>query len=140
MSKEKIILCFIAVVIGLGVASLGYYLYQGTKVLPIEKQKTVSIANTPSPTPSVLLSLDEPKDENVYATRVIKVSGKTNPDATIVVLTDTDQDVLTPAKDGSFSTTVTIDTGENTIQVTAVGKNGDSNTINRTVTYSTESF
>lgn len=140
MNKEKIILCFIAVAIGLGVASLGYYLYQGTKVLPIEKQKTVSIANAPSPAPSVPLSLDEPKDENVYTTRIIKVSGKTNPDAIIVVLTDTDQDVLAPAKDGSFSTTVTIDAGENTIQVTAVGKNGDSNTVNRTVTYSTESF
>ncbi len=93
-----------------------------------------------SPKPAVTLVIDEPKDESVSNTRVIKVSGKTDPDAMIIVLTDTDESVLNPTITGEFSTTVTIETGANPIQITAIGKNGETNTIERTITYSTESF
>ena len=140
MTKEKIILSFVAIIIGLTVAGGAFYFYQSTKVIPQEQQIPITINPSPSPTPKVLLTVDEPKDENVYDSRVIKITGKTDPNATIIVLTDTDEDVLIPTLTGDFSTTVTIDTGQNVIQITAINKNGDTNTINRTVTYSTESF
>lgn len=140
MSKEKVILSFVVATTGLIAAGIVFYFYQSAKVIPIEKQ-TVSLLNpSPTPKPSVLLSVDEPTDEAVYQTRVIKISGKTDPNAMIVILTDTDEDVVNPTSSGDFSTTVTINTGENVIQISAIGKNGDINTINRTVTYSTESF
>lgn len=140
MTKEKIILAFVAILIGLLAATGIFYLYQKTKVLSPEKQKTVSVIPTTTPRPLVLLTLDEPKDENIYDNRVVKVSGKTDSDALIIVLTNSDQQVLNPTATGDFSTTVTIGSGANFIQVTAVGKNGDTNTIERTVSYSTESF
>lgn len=141
MSKEKVILSFVAIMVGLTVAGVGFYLYQTTKVLPIEKQES-SIVTKPSPTPkpTVTLVIDEPKDEAVVDKPVIKVSGKTDPDAMIVILTDTDEQVLNPTPTGDFSTTITIESGANIIEITAVGKNGDTNSIERTVTYSTESF
>lgn len=140
MSKEKVILSFVAVTVGLVVAGTGFYFYQGTK-LPSEKQHS-SIAVNPSPTPksSVSLSLDEPKDEAVFDNRVVKISGKTDPGAMIVILTDSDEQVLNPSVTGEFSTTTTIDRDATVLKITAIAKNGDTNTIERTVTYSTESF
>lgn len=140
MTKEKIILSFVAITIGLVVGGGAFYFYQSTKVIPKTEQNPITVKPNPSPLPKVLLTVDEPRDENVYDSRVIKISGKTDPNATIVVLTDTDEDILTPTTTGDFSTTVTINAGENVIQITAINKNGDTNTINRTVTYSTESF
>lgn len=140
MSKEKIILSFVAIIIGLVVAGGAFYFYQSTKVIPTQSQNPITVKPSPSPLPKVLLTVDEPKDEGVYDTRIIKISGKTDPSATIVILTDTDEDVLTPTTTGDFSTTVTINIGQNVIQITAINKNGDTNTIDRTVTYSTESF
>lgn len=140
MTKEKIILSVMAIFIGLLVASGAFYFYQKTKVLPPEEEKTVSVKPSPTPKPSVLLTVDEPKDESIYDNKIVKVSGKTDVDAMIVVLTDTDEDVLKPSQTGDFSTTVTIGNGANFVQITAVGKNGDTNTIERTVSYTSESF
>ncbi len=140
MSKEKIILSFVAITIGLVVGGAAFYFYQSTKVIPKEQQTPITVKPNQSPLPKVLLTVDEPKDENVYTNRVIKIIGKTEPNATIVILTDTDEDVLIPTTTGDFSTTVTINTGQNVIQITAINKDGDTNTIVRTVTYSTESF
>ena len=97
MSKEKIILSFVATIIGLIVAGGGFYFYQSTKVIPKELQKPISIINSSvAPKPTVTLFIDEPKEEAVYNTRVIKVSGKTDPGATILILTNTDENVLNP--------------------------------------------
>lgn len=141
MSKEKVILSFVAIMIGLAVAGVGFYLYQSTKVLPQEKQES-SVRVRPSPTlsPSVLLVIDEPKDETVVDNPVIKITGKTDPEAMIVILTDSDEQVLNPTASGNFSTTVTLEKGTNVIEITAVGQDGDTNSIERTVTYTTEAF
>lgn len=140
MTKEKIILSFVAVLIGLLVASGVFYFYQQTKVISPEKQKTVLTQPSPTPKPLVLLVVDELLDEKIYDTKVVKISGKTEPDALIVILTENSEDVLSPAKNGDFSTTVTLENGANLIQITAIGKNGGTNTIERTVSYSSESF
>lgn len=140
MTKEKIILSITAVLIGLLAASAVFYFYQGTKVIPIDKQKTVLIKPSPTPKPSVLLVIDEPTDEKIYDTRVIKISGKTDPDALIVILTENSEEVLNPTKNGDFSTTITLENGANLLEITAVGKNGDTNTIERTVSFAAENF
>lgn len=140
MNKEKVILSFVAVTVGLIVAGIAFYFYQQTKIIPPQLQKPISINPNPSPKPKVILAVNEPADESVSQTKVIKVSGKTDPNALIVILTGSDEDVITPTKTGDFSTTITLNNMENSIQITAVAPNGDTNTINRTVTYSTESF
>lgn len=140
MTKEKIILSFVAVLIGLLAASAIFYFYQQTKVISKDLQKTVLTRPSPTPKPSVILTVDEPADEKIYDTKIVKISGKTEPDALIVILTENSEDVLNPAKNGDFSTTISLENGTNLIQITAVGKNGDTNTIERTVSYSSESF
>ncbi len=141
MKQERVILSFIMVVIGLLVAGVAFYVYQGTKTIPGSKT-TVSVA-TPTPTPigaSVYLSLNSPVNESVVDNKTVTVSGKTTPDATIVIITNSDQKVVQPSGQGDFSTTVIITSGTNLIRVTAFGSDGQSETMQRTITYSTEDF
>ncbi len=141
MKQERVILSFIMVVIGLLVAGVAFYIYQGTKTIPVSKT-TVSVA-APTPTPigaSVYLNVNSPANESVVDNKTVTVSGKTTSDATIVIMTNSDQKVVKPSGQGDFSTTVIITSGANLIRVTAFGSDGQSETIQRTITYSTEDF
>lgn len=141
MKKEKVVLAFIAALIGLLVAGIAFYLYQSTKVVSPSKLKTSQVASpTPTPTSENFLTANQPKDEDVVNKKVVIVSGKTSPDATVVMLTSLDQQVVNPSTDGDFSTTVNIDDGENVIEITAALPNGQQSTVKRTVTFSTEEF
>lgn len=140
MTKEKIILSVVAILTGLLVATGAFYIYQSTKTLSPLQEKPISINPSPSPKPQVLLTVDEPKDESIADNKVVKISGKTDSDALVLVLTNSDEQVLNPSQTGDFSTTVTIGDGSNLVQITAIGKNGDTNTIERTVSYTTQSF
>ena len=141
MKQERVILSFIMVLIGLLVAGVAFYIYQGTKTVPVSKT-TVSVA-TPTPTPignSIYLNIDNPADESVTDNKTVTVSGKTTSDATVVVITNSDQKVIQPSGQGDFSTTITIAEGANLIRVTAFSSDGQSVTVQRTITYSTEDF
>lgn len=141
MKKERAILSFIAIGIGLMFAGIAFYLYQGTKTIP-SNSKTVAIEK-PVPTPeksSLFLTVNEPDDEKVYNKKVINVSGKTIADAVVIILTDSDQEVIRPTKTGEFSTTMTIEDGENNLEITAIAPNGEDKIVRQTVTYSTEEF
>lgn len=141
MSKEKVVLSFIAVVFGILVTGVAFYLYQTTKTIPKEKIKTIKILSpNPSPKPSIYLTIKEPDDEIVVGKKVVTVSGTTAKDATIVVLSPVDEDVVKPAGTGDFSTTINIDTGQNNIEITAISPNGGETKVNRTVTFSTDEF
>jgi hypothetical protein len=141
MKQERIILSFIMVLIGLLVAGVAFYFYQGTKT--ISNPKTTVVVVTPSPTPianSVYLNVNSPTDESVTDNKTVTVAGQTTPNATIVIITNSDQEVLQPSGQGDFSTTVTIADGENLIRITTFAADGQSTSIQRTITYSTEDF
>lgn len=142
MKKEKFILSSVAVFFGLLVAGIFFYLFQATKTIPEPTAtKTISLAS-PSPTgsPTVFLTLDQPKDEEVVDSKVLIVSGKTASNAVVVVITDSFENVITPSEKGDFSTTVNLDNGQNILEVTAIAPNGESLTVKKTVTYSLEEF
>lgn len=144
MKAEKIVISFIAVAIGILVAGGAFYFYQRTKTIPEEESETRSIAvskkPTPSPKPSIFLTVESPKDEEVFDQKTITISGKTDPEATIFISTAVNDQVLEPARNGNFSTTQTIQDGQNRIEITAISKNGEETTVVRTVTFSTEVF
>ncbi len=141
MKQERVIVSFIMVIIGLLVAGVAFYIYQGTKSVP--SSKTTIVAGSPTPTPittSVYLNVDNPTDESVVGNKTITVSGKTTPDATIVIITNSDQKVIAPSEVGDFPTRIAITDGTNLIRITAFGSDGQSTTIQRTITYSTDDF
>ena len=143
MKTERLILSFVALLIGLGVAGAAFYFYQSTKVIKKEdKPKTISILS-PTPTPDIsgyVLTIDSPKDEEVVSRKTITISGKTASDATVIITTETDEQVISPAKNGNFNTTQTIIDGANILQITAVFPDGGEKHVTKTVCYTSESF
>ena len=145
MKTEKIVISFIALIIGIIFAGLAFYFYQSSKVIPVSDTKRV-ILTSPSPKSedksenAVLLIIDSPKDEEVIDKKTVTISGKTAADAIIIISTQTNDQVVTPAANGNFSTTATLTDGVNIIEVTAVNSQGLETKISRMVTFSNESF
>ena len=144
MKAEKVILSFVAVLIGLVAAGAAFYLYQMTQTVPSSQNKPITVATniTPIPTPDNgnFLNLDQPADESVSDKQQITVSGTTSKNSTIIISTEDDDDVVTPAGNGSFTTTETIPQGTSLLEVTSVFPDGTEQKIVRTVTFSTEQF
>ncbi|HVT01153.1 MAG TPA: hypothetical protein VHE53_02855 [Patescibacteria group bacterium] len=140
--RERIIIVFIAIAIGLLITTLIYFLYQQTKSIPNRTNKIVLNDVSPSPTPksSQYLTVDQPTDESISSKRSIQVKGKTNPNSMVVVSTNQEDIVGQATSDGAFSVSVTIDAGSNKILVRSISKDGVEAQVNRVVTYSTEDF
>lgn len=142
MKREKIVLAFIAALIGLLVAGILFFIYESTKTVstsdlqanPITTQKEGSSAS------NSFLTVSRPVDESVVGSKVVEITGKTKPDATVAILTPIDEKVIAPTSSGDFSTTVNIDSNQNLIEITAILKDGRQQKILRTVTFSTEKF
>lgn len=142
MKAERVILSFVAVVVGLIAAGGAFYLYQMTKVVDNDKPLTLmqKVSVSPTPDKANLLTVDSPKDEDVTNKKVITVSGKTRPDATVIVTAEDADEAITPASNGNFSTSLSIPSGTTIIYITALFPNGEEQTIAKTVTFSTEDF
>lgn len=141
MKTEKLILSFIATFFGLLVAGLAFYIFQSAKTVTPQSTKIVSfVSPSPTPIPSVFLTIDRPKDEDVVNSKVLVISGKTTSNAVIIILTHASEDVITPSSNGDFSTTVNLSDGQNVLEVIAIAPNGESITAKKTVTYSQEEF
>lgn len=141
MRKEKIILSFIAATIGILFALGIFFFYQSTKTLRDSQIKKITIESpTPNPTQGLFLNITSPKDEEVVSSQNIKISGKTMPNAKIVIISDSLEEAATADKDGNFSTTITLSDDENILQITAISQNGETVKAQRTVTYTSESF
>ncbi len=144
MRAEKILLSFVAVLVGLVAAGGAFYLYQATRTVPATKPKQLAIAPTPTTTPQSdkehLLNVDNPKDESVFDKKLVTVSGKTVKGTVLTVSTEDSDEVVKPADNGDFTLTVTIPNGTSIMQIDAVFPDGTEKKITRTVTFSTESF
>jgi hypothetical protein len=141
MKQERVILSFIMVLIGLLVAGGLFFFYQSTKTVSPSTTTIVNrITPTPTPKPKLYLSLNQPTDEQVVSNKTLSISGKTNPGATLIIITGADQQVIQPSTQGDFSTTITLDDGQNLIEMHSILPSGETIMIRRTVTYSTEDF
>lgn len=143
MKAERVILSFIAVIVGLVAAGAAFYLYQMTReVSDSDKSLQLIQKATVSPTPDKanLLTVDSPKDEEVTNKKTVTVSGKTRPDATVIITAEDSDEVIEPASNGNFSASLSIPNGTTIIYITAVFPNGEEQTIVKTVTFSTEDF
>jgi len=141
MKAERIILSLIAIFVGLLVAGGGFYIYQMTKQIPQDKADTITIKShaTPTPRSNNYLVVDSPKDEAIVSSKTITISGKTVPKSTIIVSTESSDEVVEPAQSGSFSLTQTIN-DVSLISITAVFPDGTEQTVQKTVSYVTEEF
>lgn len=117
------------------IGSSGYGLYkhftQGQPNLDWTKNGTV----TTQPL-SLNLDLNSPEDEILVNDKSVLVSGKTLPNASVLI-TDESKETATTADDkGDFSKVVTLDDGLNHLVITSFDSEGDSKTVNKTIYYS----
>lgn len=142
MGKEKIVLSIIAILLGLFVAGGAFYIYQLTRSInePTATQPIPTTRPTPIPKNSNFLILEDPKDEQIFSKRIINITGKTPPDATIIVSTQSTDQVVAPSKNGDFTLTHTLENGVNILKVTSIFQNGEEQSVTRAVTSTTEEF
>lgn len=140
MKQERVILSFIMVVIGLLVAGAAFYFYQTSKVVSTNSSVSINPSPTEIPKPTIFLSINSPINEIVVSSKTLIISGKTLPQATVIIVTNSDQLVVKPSSQGDFSTTITLENDQNLIRMFALSPNGETVTVQRTVTYSTTSF
>lgn len=150
MKKELVIAILIGLLIGFGLAA-GFWSKTKTSSIKLgflqknNQQKNDNITTvTPKPTiekdKEVQLKIINPENEIVHEEEDLTVQGKTNPNATVVVIWEEGEDILVANDDGSFETKITLIGGENKVKVTAYNDNGDKTSQTLTVTYSTADF
>lgn len=143
MNKEKIVLSIIAILLGLFVAGGAFYIFQITRSInEPEPIKSVSPSSTPTQITQNgnFLIIDSPKNEEVFGKRIIDIKGKTTKGATIIISTESVDQVVTPNTNGNFTLTLTLEDGLSIIKFTAVFVDGSEQSITRTVTTTTEEF
>lgn len=142
MKKETVFLSIGALLVGLLVAGGAFYAYQLLNKPADNKPATITLNASPTPVSSNSdeLMVDEPQDETVVTNKSVKISGKTLPGSTVIVTSENDEQVATPADNGNFSLTTTIGDDVNIIEVIAILPSGEEKKVVRTITYSKESF
>ena len=138
--RERLIIVFVAVAIGLIVTTLIFFLYQQTKTIPNQPKNAGSqISATPTRSPNYL-TIDEPQDELLSDRRLLQVKGRTHAEDMVIVSTNQEDKVVRPTSDGKFAVSITIDAGANIIVVRSIAPDGSEEKESRTVTFSTEEF
>lgn len=138
--KERIVIVFIAVALGLFVTTIGFLLYQQTKVLPKGTGINPGVIKQQEEKSNLYLSIEKPENETLTDTRTVVITGKTNPENTITASTNQEDIVTTPSKDGSFSISIAIDTGVNKLITRAISPTGEVKIDTRVITFSQEDF
>ncbi len=88
------------------------------------------------PPATFALNLDSPDNNLLVFNKNLIISGNTNPNASVLISTLSNDSVITSKPDGTFSTDLTLDPGENNLKVVVFDKNGDSRSQERTIYYS----
>lgn len=92
---------------------------------------------TPTPIPQLSLTITAPKDNSISNEEKIEVSGKTAPQAIVVILYQEGEKILEADEKGSFDTEITLAGGANEIEISAHDQEGNETTQILTVVYST---
>ncbi len=87
---------------------------------------------------SLRLDLDQPDHDSLVFSSSIIVSGKTGPGNTVLISTETKDLVINSKPDGTFSTILNLDEGENQVTAVVFDSTGDFRSAERTVYYSKE--
>lgn len=136
LSRETIFAILAGLALGT-LAALGAWKISQKKeiTLPISQQE----AGLP-PKATFTLILTQPENETLLNKPEAFVSGKTQPGAQIIINGPFDDQMLTASDNGSFSTKVTLEEGQNEIVLTALTADGLEKSETRTVAYTKEEF
>lgn len=139
--KERIVIIFIAVTLGLLFTTIGFFLYESSK--PAKKITPTPVAEKSEPIlkkEDITLTISEPNDEIIVSSRTVRVRGKTDPQNTVIISTNEEDEVVKPTSLGDFTATVSIDAGVNKLIIQAITPDGEKKEIIQTISFSSEEF
>lgn len=138
MRKEVVFAIVLGISLGLILAFGVYQANKATNTTPKVAQ------NSNTPTPSVtqapndsLLNVVNPQDGQIYNQSIATVSGSTRADNMLTVISENDELFVKPNPDGTFEAQISLDSGLNNIQVTAITPQGQKQAVNLKVVYTT---
>ena len=85
-----------------------------------------------------LLTINSPEDNQVTDIASVKIAGKTNPQALIVIYSQDNEGVLEASQDGSFSINFPLSERLNEITIINQTKDGEEKSVTRDIYYSRE--
>jgi hypothetical protein len=145
MNKDALLATVIGFVVGLVITGVLLLAPRFAGYLPKISFPSFSFGknNTPtSPTPSATaagFSIDSPLPDSIESTADLLVSGSAEAGATVVIQTDSDDEVVLVKDDGKYAGKVTLTEGKNDLTVTSYTKTKqEAKTI--TVFYTPEEF
>ncbi len=138
--KERIVIIFIAVTLGLLATTIGFFFYESSKPLKEVTTKPTLSSMQPFPKDKITLNITEPKDEAITANRSVRVKGKTDPGNSVIISTNQEDLVVSPTPQGDFTATITIDAGVNKLVVEAISPDGDNKKVIQTISFTSEQF
>lgn len=139
--KERLIIIVLAVVSGLIITTVAFFIYQNfINGSNSAKESSSNAQITPQPTKNLLLEISEPADGSLTDNRTISVKGVTNPENVVVVSSNQEDNSGKPSSDGNFSITITIDAGANFLVVRSIAPDGTEIKKEIVITYTTEEF
>lgn len=135
--KERIVIIFIAVTLGLLVTTIGFFLYESSKPSkPVDNKVPTKNATRPALNDEITLTVTSPQNESLTSNRTIQVKGKTDPQNVIIISTNEEDTVVSPTESGDFTASLSIDTGVNKLIVEAVAPNGNNKKDVRVISFS----
>ncbi len=124
MKKEVIVAIVFGFIIGLTIA---FGAYNANKSLQQAKNKPTpsspAASNQQNNTPTNKLVIKEPEENIVIRDNEATVSGQAEPYATIAVMAENGEELLTTDSQGLFSTQIGLISGTNEIKVVTIDKN-----------------
>lgn len=141
MRKEVLIAIVIGFALGLiityGVWTANKALKETAPKKEAPAQKTEEQLPTPTSTPQDLLIITSPEDNFLSNKEKIDVSGKTFPQATVVILYEEGEKIIEADEEGNFQSEITLVGGTNEITISTYDKDGNEVSKTLTVVYST---
>jgi len=140
VKKEVIIAIVIGFALGLVITFGIWTANQALKQQPQLEKPTPSeeVKTIPTPAPEELsLALTSPEDNSISSEEKIEVSGKTAPEATVIILYQGGEKIIQADEGGNFSSEITLVGGANEIKITAYDQNGNEVSKTLNVVYST---
>lgn len=141
MFKERIVIILIALLAGLVFSVGAFYLYQKSRnIAPKLTTKQEQPPKDYQPPSTFFLEITTPQDEEVFDKKIVQLTGRTNNFATVVILFEDRETVISPSPDGTFSTNMTLPAGVNVVEIIAITPEGKTLSEKRTFTYTTENL
>lgn len=135
MRKEVFFAILVGLIMGLFIT---YGVYHAQKASENNQttatiEELEAVAPTPDPQKNGKITLYHPEDETILEQAFTQVTGKTTPNAFVVIFVNNEPVITQADQTGNFAKEVELETLANIIKVHSIDEDGEHNAIERTV-------